>query len=801
MKIRIILKSLLSVSLWVASIVGLEAAAVKLDVDYEDFMQRHDMVWDRVPPRWEMAPYSGNGNVGFLFYQGVEEKRNVISIHAGRHDYYDHRLPHEGHENLWIYRGRLPLGRFAIESKGDIIGADLRLDLWNAELRGTIETERGSYEIRGLSHSLEDVIYFEIDAKDGEGISMRWIPAEPMPPVRESLDAGGGPKGGTWDRMRTAPLPMPPAPEKGEADGYSFCRQILHDGRGETTTAWKLSGEPAGKQVFTASIHHSFPAHDSLATAVKNLRAAEALLKKGSFRSSHRQWWHDYYPLSFVTFDDPQKESFYWIQMYKFASATRGNGPIMDLMGPWYHKTFWPMVWGDLNVQLQYWTHLTANRLAVGESLPNNLDKYIGNLARNVPDHWEDSANLAALFPQDMIAHAGANVPDMLVWILNNYWLHCEFAGDRERMRDKLFPLLKMAVNSYRHYLRENPVEAEDGKIHIKRSWSPEYPGGRGQDINFTIGLIRWSCQTLLDIDQEHGLKDPLVPEWRRILDNLVDFQVDENGLRIGKDIPFDHPHRHYSHLLPFYPLAVLTPDTSAGATLLRTTLDHWLDVSINQKNTKSSAMQVTGYTATGAASMYAMLGDAERAYYYLDFLIKHRNVSTTTMYAEGNPVIESPLSFATSVHDMLLQSWGGTIRVFPATPSNWGDVAFHRYRTQGAFLVSAKRVDGRTEFVSIESLIGSPCWVKTDIAEPKIYIDGELASSDDVSFEEDGLIRISLAKGSTALLAGKDLEQVDLSIQASQVEEEDCNLFGFSKRTERLPGHKFYEDKARRHP
>jgi hypothetical protein len=32
----------------------------------------------------------------------------------------------------------------------------------------------------------------------------------------------------------------------------------------------------------------------------------------------------------------------------------------MDLMGPWYHKTFWLMVWGDLNVELQYWTHLTA---------------------------------------------------------------------------------------------------------------------------------------------------------------------------------------------------------------------------------------------------------------------------------------------------------------------------------------------------------------------------------------------------------------------------------------------------------
>ena len=59
------------------------------------------------------------------------------------------------------------------------------------------------------------------------------------------------------------------------------------------------------------------------------------------------------------------------------------------------------------------------------------MDKYAENLAKNVPDHWRDSASVAALMPQDLIAHAGGSVPDMLVWMLHNYWLHCEYAGDR----------------------------------------------------------------------------------------------------------------------------------------------------------------------------------------------------------------------------------------------------------------------------------------------------------------------------------------------------------------------------------
>ncbi|MFG0287035.1 MAG: dienelactone hydrolase family protein [Rhodopirellula sp. JB044] len=763
-----------------------------LHVDFESFLAKFDMRWDRIPHRWEVAPYTGNGNVGFLLYQSDPDRPNVISLHVGRHDYYDHRLPHNGNENLWIYRSRLPLGHFDLTSEGSIESVDLRLGLWNAELTGSIQTDRGEYRVHGFSHSEHDVIYFETDAGDGESVKITWHPDEPMPPVRETLDAGGGPKGGTWDRMREAPLPMPPAPTQTVDDGVHYCVQKLYQHRGETTTGWKAIGKEEGQQVLLASVHHSFPEKNSREVVARNLQTAEELRSDAAFIDTHRKWWHEYYPLSFLSIDDPEKEAFYWIQMYKFASATRGNGPIMDLMGPWYHKTFWPMVWGDLNVELQYWTHLTANRLSVGESLCNSIDRHAETLYKNTLDRWKDSTGLATLFPQDMDASLGSSVPDMLCWILHDYWLHCEFAGDRERMRDKLFPLLHGTVNSYLNYLADNPVDSDDGTIHIKNSWSPEYPGGRGRDINFTIALIRWACQTLLDIDDEHALNHSDRAKWQHLLDNLADFQIDENGLRIGADVPFNKPHRHYSHLLAFYPLAVLDPDTEAGGKLLRTTLDHWLNVTFNS-DIKVGAMPVTGYTATGAASMYAMLGDAEKAYHYLDFFIQHDRVTPTTMYAEGNPVIESPLSFATCIHDMLLQSWRGKIRVFPGSPEQWEDVAFHHLRTQGAFWVSAKKVDSVTEFVAIESLAGSPCVIKTDIANPHVAINGEELAAEDLVVNAAGFLRIPIEKGDVAVISQRPLGKTDLRIDAIEVPVDKQNLFGFHKKTERLPGHQHY--------
>ncbi|MDF7809322.1 hypothetical protein P4E94_17895 [Pontiellaceae bacterium B12219] len=758
-------------------------------VDYKAFLGQHDMVWDRIPNRWEVSPYTGNGNVGFMFYQAKGEAKNVISIYAGRHDYYDHRAPHNGKELLWIYRCRLPLGRFNLTSEGDITDVDLRLDLWNAELTGTITTREGSYAIRAFSHALEDVIYFETDAEN-ESIKISWHPEVPYSSVRSTLDRGGGPEG--WKDKREAPYELPPEAVMSEQDGINYCFQMLYDERGETTTAWDIRGQEDDKQILLASIHHSFPEHNSKEKVSQNLKKAASMMGDNSFFDTHRTWWNEYYPLSFLTINDAEKEAFYWIQMYKFASATRGNGPVMDLMGPWYYRTFWPMVWGDLNVELQYWTHLTANRLDVGSSLCNWFDKHEAQLFKNVPETWEDSAGIAALFPQDLVANQGARVPDMLCWIMHDYWLHCAFEGNRERMRDGLFPKLRGVGNSYLNYLKDNMVEADDGKIHIKNSWSPEYPGGRGQDINFTIGLMNWCFKTLLALNEEYHLNDPLAPEWQNIVDNLVGYPMDENGLRIGKDVPFDKPHRHYSHLLPFYPLAEITPETPEDANMLKTSVDHWLWVNANKKKT-GSASPFTGYTATGAASMYAWLGDPENAYYYLDCLINHSRVSPTTMYAEGNPVIESPLSFATSLHDMLLQSWGGKLRVFRGAPAQWKDVAFKDLRGQGAFLVSAKKKNGVTQFVEVMSLKGNPCFVQPGIPKAKIYINGEPAMKKQVRVFEDGMYQIAIGQGDSVIFTAVPLEEADLTIEPIPVGEKEHNLFGLNEKTERLPGYEHY--------
>jgi hypothetical protein len=46
----------------------------------------------------------------------------------------------------------------------------------------------------------------------------------------------------------------------------------------------------------------------------------------------HAAWWQAFWPANFLTLNaQPRLEQFYWIQVYKFASATRQGNALFDL--------------------------------------------------------------------------------------------------------------------------------------------------------------------------------------------------------------------------------------------------------------------------------------------------------------------------------------------------------------------------------------------------------------------------------------------------------------------------------------
>lgn len=670
-----------------------EAANVKTDVDWPAFMKKQDMVWETLPEYWYESAYMGNGMLGLMIYK--EPKQNYIRLETGNCSVHDHR-PGAGLFN----NPRLLTGHFALHPEGEITGGTMHLDIRNAETNAEITTTKGSIRLHAYVHANDMVMLVQTDATDGEkNFRWEWIPASAQSP--RYLFAKGE---GKWIQL-PANYPLNPAPEV--KPGMSV--QKLQAG-GETAVAWKEAKTGKNKRTYWMTVTHSYPEataeEDAARILAKALRTGVRKLQK-----QHRAWWNHFYPSSFLTLPDGVKENFYWIQMYKLASATRGDRALIDNTGPWLTVTPWPNAWWNLNVQLTYWALNASNHLDLAASLENAIYNNIDNLKKNVPEVYRTDA-LAIGRSSNLVCESGeVGIPGvskaaevgLLPWVCHSLWLIYRHKMDDELLRNKLFPVLKQAVNYYLHFLRKG----EDGKLHLPTTYSPEY--GTAEDCNFDLALLSWGCRTLLDITERLKIDDPLIPRWQATLEELAPFPADpENGLMIGRNVPYAFSHRHYSHLLAAYPLYLINKENPEEYELIEKSLRYWQG--------KSGAHQ--GYSCTGASSLSSALGKGNDALAYLNKLFT-KFLSVNTLYRESGPVIETPLSGAQSIHDILLQSWGGKLRVFPAVPDSWKDIAYKDLRAEGAFLVTASRKNGKTEFISLKSLAGEPCMVVTDIPSP----------------------------------------------------------------------------------
>ena len=217
------------------------------------------------------------------------------------------------------------------------------------------------------------------------------------------------------------------------------------------------------------------------------------------------------------------------------------------------------------------------------------------------------------------------------------------------------------------------------------------------------------------------------------------------------------------------WPLHLLSTEQAETRELVEKTLLHWLTV--------EDGKQIYGWSSAAAASIYASMGDGEKAIAKLrEHHDNKRFVMPNTMYIEGSPVIECSLMAARSLEDMLIQSWGDCIRIFPAVPEEWKELAFKDLRTEGAFLVSASRKAGQTQWVHLKSLAGEPCKIRPSIhGEISIVINRKTVQK---IVNKDEIIEIELNKGEEAFIF-PGIKVPDLAINPVHINEGEYNFWG----------------------
>ncbi|MDR1706587.1 MAG: alpha-L-fucosidase [Prevotella sp.] len=732
------------------------------DIDWKLFLNQHDLIWNKITPDYYAGAIMGNGLLGNNIYK----EGDSYKFHIGRVDVTEGRMPADKAQYSNLYHGaRLPVGYFLMKPVGSVLSENMRLSLWDATTTGTIITDKGKISFKSYVHAIKDIIILETNAEGGEtNFQWDWKALKAISP-RYVFGNNDAPQ-----EYLNNPNPDVKIYTEGN---YNLSVQNLKGGK-TYVVAWQETKKGSIRRI-AITISHENTEESAIKKAKETID--NAIKETSSLENSHKQWWHAYYPASFASFGSAKMESFYWIQQYKLGCLTRPDKYIIDLQGPWaMEKTPWPAIWMNLNVQLTYSPLFTTNRAEMSEPLWKALNDNLESLSENVfVDAWKKDAiamgRTTSYHMYSPLMENGTNKmlyeAGNMTWILLYYYQYCTYLQDKDELLNRFYPLLKKSI-AYYEYIRE---KREDGKYHLPETASPEY--STAKDCNYDLALLQWGLKTLLDINEAYKLNDQKASAWKDFKDNLVDYPTDtEKGFMIGEDVNLTSSHRHYSHLMMIYPLYLINWEQPENRELISKSIAHW----------QSMTSYLQGYSFTGSSSMYSMTGDGEKAVAQLQKLID-KYIRPNTLYKETGPVIETPLAGAASLQDLYLQAWNDKIRVFSAVPKSWPQASFINFRTEGAFLISASRDNGKTVFIQIESEKGGLCSIQTFMNTDNLDIQKLSGGKVDFSVTDksSGLLEIKTKKGDIIQITDKTL-QIILPKPIKHLKSEQ-NAYGINSR------------------
>jgi alpha-L-fucosidase 2 len=176
---------------------------------------------------------------------------------------------------------------------------------------------------------------------------------------------------------------------------------------------------------------------------------------------------------------------------------------------------------------------------------------------------------------------------------------------------------------------------------------------------------------------------------------------------------------------------------------------------------------QWTGYSFGWLANLAARARDGEKAEKALE-IFSTAFCLRSSFHCNGDQsgkgysnfryrpfTLEGNFAAASGLQEMLLQSYSGTIRIFPAIPTDWQDVSFTKLRAEGAFLVSAERRDGQIRRVAIMAEKGGLCRLENPFPGSNFHAEG-IAKK--VLQEKDNEIHLKMSPGQRVILTSEGL-------------------------------------------
>ncbi|MCQ2148880.1 MAG: hypothetical protein MJY45_00765 [Bacteroidales bacterium] len=461
----------------------------------------------------------------------------------------------------------------------------------------------------------------------------------------------------------------------------------------------------------------------SVSTSIKGndaVRQVDKAMMRGpekDFRS-HSAFWQQFRTASSVSVPDSVIQRQYDSEIYKLGSTSRkGSRPISlqavwtadnGLLPPWkgdYHN--------DLNTQLSYWPVYTGNHLSEGEAFLDFLWDNREAFREFARDFFEvDGLLVPGVCTLDGRPMGGwpqySLSPTTAAWVAQHFYLHWKYSADDKFLEERAYPFVSEVATA----LKQLSYIDETGHRVLPLSTSPEIYNNSLKAwfrvmTNYDLALMRFIFGAASEMAGALGFADD-ASEWASRLAEMQPFDICDDALTFAPGFPYNESHRHFSHALSIFPLALIDwNDGEESQRIIKGTLD-----CIDRNGTD----WWTGYSYSWLANLKARARDGEGAAEALRIFAQcfclpntfHANGDQTcsgkSQFTYRPFTLEGNFAFASGVQQMLLQSQDGTIRVFPAIPSSWKDVSFNRLRARGAFIVSADMAEGEVRRIEVFS-------------------------------------------------------------------------------------------------
>jgi alpha-L-fucosidase 2 len=366
----------------------------------------------------------------------------------------------------------------------------------------------------------------------------------------------------------------------------------------------------------------------------------------------------------------------------------------------------------DLNTQMSYMGYQGAGHFEEGSSFLDfnwNLLPAYRRFARNF--YGTDGANVPGVMSLDGEPLTGwgqySLSPTMGPWVANLFYLHWRYTGDEKFLKTRAYPWCRELGICLKELLKPN----ERGVLVLPLSSSPEIHDNRlsawlQPNSNYDLACLKMLFHSLCEMADACGKRSE-AKEWRATALALGDWHVNADGtLKLDAHEDLAESHRHLSNLMGLYPFDLITVEGGERERqIIRASLEQW-----DQFGTK----QWCGYSFSWMSALRARTGDGEAAVRNLDIFVQafllrngfHANGDQTKSGFSSMTyrpfTLEGNMLAAAAVHEMLLQSWGNVIRVFPAVPWRWHELAFEKLRAEGGHRVSARRENNATTWLRI---------------------------------------------------------------------------------------------------